>query len=326
MNKRLLLLSIAAALLPFASAAQSTRPVTVVVPFSAGGQMDVMARIVAKELAETLKTNVVVENVAGAGGTIAARKLLSGPTDGTTIFHGTPSQLVLAGLVNKELALNTADFVPIHMIGTSPYVIFARSDLKATSADELVVLARQAAQSGKPLTYASVGVGTLNHILGEVLSRRMNAPMIHVPYKGGADVMRDLAGGRVDIFLNLYNAQQIAMAEEGRFKFLAAMSPARQVLLPKVPSVDEGIALRGFYSEIWTGFFVKQGTPAPVVENLNRAMAAVLSKDAVSRALLDQTGTKAASPTTSPASVSSQYQNGVKQFQNLAVSAGVTGK
>ena len=288
--------------------------------------MDVMARIISRELAETLKANVVVENVPGAAGTIAARKLLNAPADGTTIFHGTPSQLVLAGLVNKEFALRNADFVPIHMIGTSPYVIFARSELQAANADELVVLAREAARAGRPLTYASVGVGTLNHVLGEELSRRMNAPMVHVPYKGGAEVMRDLAGGRVDIFLNIYTSQQIAMADDGRFKFLAALSPARQVLLPKIPSVDEGIALKGFYSEIWTAFFVKEGTPAAVVENLNRSMAAVLSRDSVTRALLDQTGTKAAAPTTSTAAVSKQYAVGVKQFQELAASAGLKSK
>ena len=320
---KLLLLLVSAALIPPVATAQSAKPVSVLVPFNAGGQIDVMARVVAKELAETLKSNVVVENVPGAGGTIAAKKLLAAPADGTTIFHGTPSQLVLAGLVNKELILNKSDFVPIHMIGTSPYAIFARSDLKATTADDLVLLARQAAREGKPLTYASVGVGTLNHILGEELSRRMNAPLVHVPYKGGAEVMRDLAGGRVDILLNIYTSQQIAMAEDGRIKFLAALSPGRQVLLPKVPSVDEGVALKGFYSEIWTAFFVKAGTPAPVVDHLNKAMATVLAKDAVVRALLDQTGTKAAAPTTSPAVVAGQYAQGVKQFEDLARSAGL---
>ena len=312
-----------AALISVASIAQSAKPTSVVVPFNAGGQIDVMARVVAKELAETLKSSVVIDNVPGAGGTIAAKKLLAAPADGTTIFHGTPSQLVLAGLVNKELTLNKADFVPIHMIGTSPYVVFARSDLKASTADDLVLLAREAARNGKPLTYASVGVGTLNHILGEELSRRMNAPLVHVPYKGGAEVMRDLAGGRVDIFLNIYTSQQIAMADEGRFKFLAALSPGRQVLLPKVPSVDEGVALKGFYSEIWTAFFVKAGTPAPIVASLNKAMATVLAKDTVVRALLDQTGTKAAAPTTSLAAVAAQYAQGVKQFEDLAASAGL---
>jgi tripartite-type tricarboxylate transporter receptor subunit TctC len=312
------------ALLGAASAfAQSSKATSIIVPFSAGGQNDVVARIVANPLAEALRTNVIVENLPGAGGVIAARKMLGAPTDGLTIFQGTPSQLVLAGLVNKELALNTADFIPIHMVGTSPYVIFARSELKASNADELAALARQAAKEGKPLTYASVGTGTLNHVLGEELSRRMGAPLVHVPYKGGAEVMRDLAGGQVDIFLNLYTSQQIALADEGRFKFIAALSPGRQTLLPKLPSVDEGTALKGFYTELWIGLFVKAGTPPATVANLNKAMATVLANEKVQQALLHQTGTKAATPLTSPPAVEAEYAKGIKQFQDLARSAGL---
>ncbi|WP_407713766.1 tripartite tricarboxylate transporter substrate binding protein [Comamonas testosteroni] len=317
---------ISAVALPKVWADSSSRPITVVVPFAAGGQLDVMARVVSTALGEVLATSVVVENVPGAGGVIAARKVLAAPADGLTIFQGTPSQLVLAGLVNKELALNSKDFTPIHMIGTSPYVIMARSALRASSADELVLLAREAAQSGAPLTYASVGVGTLNHVMGEELSRRIGAPLIHVPYKGGSEVMRDLAGGRVDLLLNIYTSQQIALAGQGRFKFLAAMSTKRQPLLPSVPSVDEGHLLRGFYTEIWTGLFVKDATPAHIVANLNKAMTNVLASPAIQKSLLDQTGTKAAPPQTSRVEVQANYESGLQQFRLLAMAAGVDKK
>lgn len=310
----------------FAGAQSLPKATTLVVPFSAGGQIDAMARIVATSLGEALHTTVVVENVPGAGGVIAARKVLSAPADGLTLLAATPSQLVLAGLVNKDLALNSADFVPVHMVGTSPYVVFARSDLKASNADELAALARDAAKSGQPLTYASVGVGTLNHVLAEELSRRINAPLIHVPYKGGSEVMRDLAGGRVDLLLNIYTSQQIALAEQGRFKFIAALSPKRQPLLPNVPSVDEGKALKGFYSEIWTGIFVRQGTPESVVAGLNKGMVTVLSNEGVQKSLMDQTGTKAAKPLSSSHAVQDEYAKGLKQFRDLAVSSGLQSK
>lgn len=305
------------------SAQPSSRTIRLVVPFGAGGQMDVMARIIADALGKAMQANVVVENLAGAGGVIAARKVLNAPADGLTLFEATPSQLVLAGLVNKDNAINSADFTPVHLIGTSPYVVFARSGLPANNGDELVELARESARKGTPLTYASVGVGTLNHVLGEELSRRMGAPLVHVPYKGGAEVVRDLVGGRVDLLLNIYTAQQVAMAEEGRLKFIAALSPERQELLPQVPSVDESKSLKGFYASIWMGLFVKTGTPASIVLQLNQAVAQVLSNENVRESLLEQTATHAAKPETSIDLVSAEYEKGVKQFRDLAKSAGV---
>lgn len=305
------------------SAQSSPRTIKLVVPFAAGGQMDVMARIIADSLGKTMPANVVVENLAGAGGVIAARKVLNSPADGLTLFEGSPSQLVLAGLVNKDNAVNSADFTPVHMIGTSPYVVFARTDLPANNADELAELARESARKGTPLTYASVGVGTLNHVLGEELSRRIGAPMVHVPYKGGAEVVRDLVGGRVDLLLNIYTAQQVAMAQEGRLKFIAALSPKRQELLPQVPSIDESNSLKGFYASIWMGLFVKAGTPAPIVSQLNQAIAQVLANEEVRESLLEHTATRAAKPETSMDMVSAEYARGVKQFQDLAKSAGV---
>ncbi|PLC48482.1 ABC transporter substrate-binding protein [Pollutimonas subterranea] len=300
-----------------------SRTFRLVIPFSAGGQLDVMGRIVAVSLGEALQANVVVENLPGAGGVIGARRVLKEPADGLTIFEGTPSQLVLAGMVNKENAIKSTDFVPIHMIGTSPYVIFARSGLQAKNADELATLAKESAKDGVPLSYASVGVGTLNHVLGEELSRRMGAPLLHVPYKGGADVVRDLAGGRVDLFINMYTAQHMSMAESGRFNFITALSPERQDRLPNVPSSDESSSLKGFYASLWTGLFVKAGTPAPILAELNQAMAKVLSDPVVQKTLMEQTATPAAKPAPSVDVVSAEYEKGIQEFSELGKSAGL---
>jgi tripartite-type tricarboxylate transporter receptor subunit TctC len=306
-----------------AHAQMPSKPISFVIPFSAGGHADVVGREIARSLSEVLKQPVIVDNAAGAGGAIAARKVLAAPPDGQTAFLASPSQLILAGIVNRDIKFSAEDFQAIHMVGTSPYVIMARKDLPARNADELAVLAREAARNGTPLTYASVGVGTLNHVLGEDLARRIKAPMTHVPYKGGADVMRDLIGGRIDVFINIYTAQQITMAEQGGFKFVAALSPSRQPLLPQVPSVDEGSALKGFHSAIWTGVFVRKGTPEPVVANLNRAMATVLSNPELQKSLLDHAGVNAAPPRTSLTDVNKEYAAGIDQFRNLAKVAGL---
>lgn len=315
------LVAIAPALFP-AHAQSPSRTVTVVVPFTAGGQADVVGRTVAAALADSLKQNVVVENVPGAGGTIGARKVLDAAPDGHMLFLGSPSQLVLAGLVNKDTKLKSDDFRPIHMVGTSPYVIMARSDLPVKNADELAALARESAKKGMPLTYASVGAGTLNHLLGEELSRRMNAALVHVPYKGGAEVMRDLVGARVDLFINIYTSQQIALAQDGRFKFLAALSAARQPLLPSVPAADESAVLKGFHTEIWTGLFVRPETPEAVAVNLSNAVARLLAEEKVRKSLLDLTGLRAATPRTSNAEIDKDYKAGVEQFRQLAKNAG----
>lgn len=306
-----------------AHAQSPSRPITFVIPFSAGGHADVVGREIARSLSDVLKQPVIVDNAAGAGGAIAARKVLASHPDGQMALMASPSQLILAGLINREININAEDFEAIHMIGTSPYVIMARKGLAARNADELAVLARDAARRGAPLTYASVGVGTFNHVLGEDLSRRINAPMTHVPYKGGAEVMRDLIGERIDIFINIYTAQQITMAEQGAFKFVAALSPARQPLLPHIPSVDEGVSIRGFHSAIWTGVFVKKGTPDPMVANLNKAMAIVLSKPELQKSLLAHAGVIAARPLPSPADVATQYAAGIHQFRDLAKVAGL---
>lgn len=305
-----------------AHAQTPSKPIAVVVPFPAGGQADVVGRIVANALADALKQNVIVENVPGAGGLIGARKVIDAAPDGHALFLGSPSQLILAGMASPDVKIRSDDFRAIHMIGTSPYVIMARQDLPVQNAEELAEYARDAAKRGAPLTYASVGFGTVNHVLGEELATRVKAPLTHVPYKGGAEVMRDLVGGRVDLLINIYTSQQIALAQEGKFKFIAALSRARQPLLPNVPSVDEGHALKGFHAEIWSGLFVRKDTPATVIAHLNKGMAKALSEEALRKALLDKAGLRAAQPRTVLTEVEADYAERIEQFRRLAVNAG----
>jgi tripartite-type tricarboxylate transporter receptor subunit TctC len=300
-----------------AQAAYPSKPVSIMVPYPAGGLSDLIARMVNVPLAAKLGSQpILVENLGGASGAIAAQKVLDAPADGYYVFQGSPNELILAGLANKAVKFKPEDFRPISITGTTPLAIVARKDLQANSADELVVLARQAAREGKPLTYASVGVGSFYHLIGEDLSKKINAPMLHVPYKGGADVVRDLVGQQVDIFITPYALPQVEMAKAGRIKFIAALTPKRQPLIPNVQSVDEGVALKGYYQTIWSGYFVKKGTPEAIAQQLNTALAAVTSDAkfidalAVQNQIIDKPQTLA--------EAAKSYAAGTKQFKDIA--------
>jgi len=302
----------------------ANKTITLIVPFQAGGHVDGIGREIAPALGDALNQTVVVENIPGAGGTIAAQRLLDAAADGNTLMLASPSQLVLAGIVNRSVKYQSEDFKPIHMVGTSPHAIMLRSGLPVNDIDDLVQLAADAARKGEPLNYASVGVGTLSHLLGEELARRIGSPLVHVPYKGGAEAMRDLAGERIDILINVYTAQQIGLAADGRFKFLVALSSARQPLLPDVPSADEAAGpLQGFYADVWSGVFARKDVPDSVISSLNLAMSKALAQARIRKALLDHSAMNVAQPQPSPAEVAKEYAAGVEQFRNLAKAAGL---
>ena len=180
-----------------------TKPVSLVVPYPAGGVSDVIARSLNNVLAKHLGQPVLVENLGGASGGIAAQKVLNGPADGYMIFQGSPNELILAPLSNAAIKYKPEDFRLVQMITINPLAMLARKDLPATNGDELIAFARKTAKDGKPLTYASVGPGSLYHLLGEHMSKVTGVPMTHVPYKGGAPAVQDLMAGQVDFMLIL---------------------------------------------------------------------------------------------------------------------------
>lgn len=161
------------------------KPVNLVVPYPAGGLSDVLARMVNQPLSKQLHQPVIVENLGGASGAIAAQKVLAAPSDGYQIFQGSPNELILGPLSNAAVKFKSEDFRMIHMLGTSSLAVYTRPDFPASNMDELVDYARKAAAAGKPMTYASVGNGSMYHLLGEQLSKITGVPMLHVPYKGG---------------------------------------------------------------------------------------------------------------------------------------------
>ena len=261
------------------------KPVTLMVPYPPGGLSDVTARTINTALAKQLGQPVIVENLGGASGGIAAQKVLNAPADGYLIFQGSPNELILAPLSNAAIKYKSEDFRLVQMISINPLAMFARKDLPANNGDELVAYATKAAAAGKPLTYASVGPGSLYHLLGEHMSKLTGLPMTHVPYKGAAPAQQDLMAGEVDIFMTPYGKGPVQLAEDGKLKVVAALSLERQDMIKKAPTLNESAALKGFVFDIWSGYFVHKDTPEAVVAALHKALSEVANDPAIRSAL-----------------------------------------
>ena len=294
-----------------------SKPVMLMVPYPAGGLSDVVARLVNNPLSKQLGQPVLVENLGGVSGALAAQKVLGAPADGYYLFQGSPNELILAPLANAAIKFKSEDFRLVQMIGVAPMVILARKDLPANTADELVTLARSVAKT-KPLTFGNVGFGSFYHVLGEHMAQTLGAPMTHVPYKGGAPLMQDLGGGQLDFVILPVSQQQVALADQGRIKIIASINATRTDLaaLKSIPTVNEGKLLKGFNFSIWTGYFVRKGTPEEVVQRLAKSLTGVLS-DAGVRSQLEAQNTLVAQPV-SEAEADKTYQAETARFRAIA--------
>jgi len=294
------------------------RPVTLLMPYPAGGLSDVIARSVNNALSKQLGQPVVVENLGGASGSIAAQKLLAQPADGHMVFQGSPNELILAPLAIASVKFKSEDFRLVQMIATAQIAVLARKDLPANSADELLDLARKSASQGRPLTYASVGPGSFYHLLGEHLSKVTGIPMMHVPYKGAAPAEQDLMANQVDIFLAPYGKKHDDLHKQGRLKILAMLNSERLESSKDYPAITESKRLKDFTFNIWTGYFVKNDTPEPVVNALHKAISDTLG-DAGVRSALEANNQMLAKPQ-SLAAVGKAYGDGIQQFRSIAKS------
>lgn len=293
-----------------------TKPVTLMVPYPAGGVSDVIARTLNNTLSKHLGQPVLVENLGGASGGIAAQKVLNSPVDGHVIFQGSPNELILAPLANAAIKYKPEDFRLVQMITINPLAMLARKDLPASNGDELIAYARKAASEGKPLTYASVGPGSLYHLIGEHMSSVTGIAMTHVPYKGGAPAVQDLMGGQVDIFMTPYGKGQVQLVEEGKLKAPAVLSAERQELFKKVPTLNESKALKGFIFDTWAGYFVHKDTPEAVVQALHKALSEV-AKDSTVKSTLE--GQAMIVPSPQPLNVLSKlYSDNTAKYQAIA--------
>jgi tripartite-type tricarboxylate transporter receptor subunit TctC len=278
----------AGALLAGGAAAQSVKPVSLLVPYPAGGLSDVIARMVEKPFAKATGQMAIVENLGGASGSIAAQKVLNSPADGQIIYQGSPNELILAPLAMQTVKYKSEDWRMVQIIGSFPMAVLARKGLSANNIDELVALAKKASAEGKPLTYASVGIGSLYHFVGEHFADTVGVKMTHVPYKGLAPALQDLGGNLVDVAFFVVDSRLPGFVDQGLFKVLATMAqPGKPEakFLEKYPSITEHKAFKDFAFDAWTGYFVRKDTPEPIVQALHKALSEVANDPTVRSAL-----------------------------------------
>ncbi len=259
-----------------------TRPVTIVVPFPAGGPTDVIARVLADHMKETLGQPVIIENVSGAGGSIGVGRVARAPPDGYTVSNGHWGTHVLNAVRYKLDYDVIQDFTPISLLAETPQWIVARKTLAANDLRELVAWLKE--RQGRA-TAGTVGGGGPD-IIGLSFQKATGTSFTFVPYRGGAPLVQDLLGGQIDISFN-QAAAAFAQVRDGSLKAYAVMAKTRWPLAPEVPSIDEA-GVPGLYASFWHGLWVPKGTPRNVVARLNEAVRSALADESVVRRLADQ--------------------------------------
>ena len=286
MTRRMLrfFFAIAAAVFALGASAQSypSRPVTIIVPFAAGGPTDTIARIFGERIGKTLGQPVVVENVAGAGGIIANNRMLKTAPDGHTVAIGHIGTHVLAPAVQQLTVDYVNDFEPIALIASNPQVMVSRNTLPAKDLKELIAWVKA---NPDKVSYGTGGPGTPSHIMAVYFGNQLGSPLNIIHYKGAAPALQDVIAGHVDLTFD-QAVTGLTQSRAGRVRAYAVTSKSRLASGPDIPSVDEA-GLPGFYMSIWHAFWVPKGTPREVVAKLNAAVREALADPAVRKRLED---------------------------------------
>jgi tripartite-type tricarboxylate transporter receptor subunit TctC len=268
---------------PAAAQTYPSRPVTIVAPYAAGGGADLIARLMAQKLGERLGQSFVVENRLGAGGVIAASSVAKATPDGYTLFMGASTQLAIQVTLHKTLPYDpAADFAPVALVASVPFVLTVNPSLPVHSATELIALAKQ-----KPgqLTFGSSGVGGPPHLFTELLKTMTGIEMTHIPYKGTAQAMTDVIAGHVPIIFSDL-APAIPHLKGGKLRALGISSAVRFAGMPEIPPLAEA-GVPGFDAVSWLALVAPAATPAEAVDKLHAAVKQMMADPAVQQRFVD---------------------------------------
>lgn len=257
------------------------RPITIVVPYAPGGAADAVARVVATRLGAKLGGSVIVDNKAGASGTIGASFVAKAPADGyTMLYDATPHSINPHLFPKMPYAANALQ--PLSLVLLAPNVLIVKSDAPYKNVDELIAKAK--AQPGK-INFASGGSGTVQRLAAELFRQQLGLDMVHVPYKSGGPAITDVMAGQVDFMFGTV-AATYPHVSGGKLRALAVSAPERSKRLPDVPTVAEA-AIPGYEAYEWNGVFLPAGVPAPIATKLQQALQDVLKEDEVKQRLAD---------------------------------------
>lgn len=309
-------LALALAAAPALAWAFPDKPVTLVIPFAAGGSTDVVGRIVAEKMGEKLGQQVVVENVGGAGGSLGATQVARAQPDGYTILMGTVATHALNPLILKQKPYDPVeDFAPVSLLVIVPNVLAVNPELPVHSVQELIDLAKK--EPGT-LAYASSGNGTPLHFSGELFKHMAGVDIQHVPYKGSGPALTDVLGNQVPIiFDNLPSAS--GHFSSGGLRPLGVTTAERAPSFPDIPAIAE--TLPGYETYTWNALFAPKGTPPEVVAELNAAAVAAMADPAVAARMKEFSAEIVAS---SPEALSEHVKAEIAKWTPVVEEAGIT--
>lgn len=258
------------------------KPITMIVPFAAGGSTDVSARLLASKLGDSLKQRVIVENMTGAGSNIGSAYVARAKPDGYTLLFSTNTIATNVSLYKSPGYSLSKDLAPVSEFAQIPNVLVVNNNFPAKTLQEFVDYVRQ--KKG-PVNYGSAGSGSASHLSGALFNSMAHGDMMHIPYQGGAPANVDLVGGQIQaVFAPM--VEILSLIEAGKLRALAVTTEGRSPRLPNLPAVDE--ALPGFNITLWNGVMVPAGTPSAVVNKLAAAIQAVTAEADVRKTLLSQ--------------------------------------
>jgi tripartite-type tricarboxylate transporter receptor subunit TctC len=279
---------------PAAAQNWPSRPLTMVVPFAAGGGTDVLGRIVGRRLSEILGQQVIVENVGGAGGMVGSARVVKAPPDGYQFVLGSRADAINQTLYKNPLYNFATDLAPVVLIADQPTILVARKDLPAGNLPEFIAYARA---NQATMQMGSAGAGSTGHLDCMLLNAAIGINVTHVPYRGGGPAIQDLIAGRIDYFCTL-SATAKPQIEASLIKAIAILSRERSTMLPELASARQGI---DFEASTWFGFFFPKGTPEPIIQKLHDATVAAMDTPSVQERLKEVGAVTVAPERRSPA-------------------------
>ncbi len=292
--------------------------ITMVVPFTAGGPTDTVARLTAQPMTQMLKQQIIVENVGGAGGTIGASRVAKAAPDGYTLLLHHIGQSTAPSLYRKLPYDPIKDFEPIGLINEVPMTLIARRDFPPKDLKEMIAYLK--ANKDK-VTYANAGIGAASHLCGMLFMTAIQTDLTTVPYKGTADVIKDLLGGQIDFTCD-QTTNTTSQIKADKVKVYGVTTLKRLTSLPKIPTVDEA-GLKGFEVTVWHALYAPKGTPKPITDILTKALQAAL-KDKVVIQRFGELGTEpVAEKRATPDALRAHLKSEIDKWSPIIKKAGV---
>ncbi len=291
------------------------KPISLIVPYPAGGPSDFFARKVQPDAATQLgQQPIIIENLGGAGGSIGMSKLINAPADGYTVSLGSPMELVLAPMAIQGVKYKPEDFRLVAQFATTATILAVRNSLNIKTVDELLAYARKNAD--KPLTYGSVGPGSLYHLIGEKFSQLTKVQTLHVPYRGIAPLLNDLMGGQIDMAFLPMAGSIPATLMDGKIQGLAVTAKTPHPLFRQFPAMAAMKGLEAMEFDIWAGIQVHKNTPDSIVNALNKAFYASAEMPETRKAL--EGSGNVVLPARTPAELARVYQSEIERYRAIA--------